>query len=73
MRWVGLEAGVTWTEKLSFGGFRSLDRPARSDTLYWLYYPERLTVLNSLSKSKVSIKGDVSDSFVSLIGCKPVI
>jgi hypothetical protein len=39
--WVSLSAGVDGCEKVRPHGIQSPDLPARSDSLYWLSYPDQ--------------------------------
>ena len=45
--WVGLRAGLDWCGKSRPTGIRSLDRPARRQSLYRLHYPAHSSYSNT--------------------------
>ena len=47
--WVGLRAGLDWCGKSRPTGIRSLDCPARRQSLYRLRYPAQQTVIIPLN------------------------
>jgi hypothetical protein len=54
--WVVLRAGLVLCENLAPTGIRSPDRPARSQSLYWLSYPAHMLKLRCRAKI-IRVKG----------------
>ena len=66
--WVSPRAGLGSAENLAATGIRSLDRPACSQSLYWLHYPAHLYFYYYIQIPLTSIPKTTAHSFYCI--CK---